>query len=167
MGGSASIDASACKPCPPNSQSPQASTSLEQCICNGITDADPTGYYWDPNYEGFDAQLKRVDDPKDWDVCKACPVGSDCRSAGSKLSNIVVLSGYYRCTDSNAQARTQVGSRRLMLLTLGFARHRVSNESTDLRSCPDFTGETDNTDSACVGGVWPHICLEWTDGPCA
>ena len=42
VGGSTSINAGACKPCPPNSQSPQASTKIEDCISLGATPVDET-----------------------------------------------------------------------------------------------------------------------------
>jgi hypothetical protein len=71
--------------------------------------------------------------------CLECPVGSDCTAKGSHLVGLHVKIGYYR----------------------------VSNESIDLRQCPDFGGEESDatSDSPCVGGVYPDICREWTAGP--
>jgi hypothetical protein len=131
VGGSTSINAGACKPCPPNSQSPQASTSLEDCICNGITDTDPTGYYWDSTFErDYDNTNPDDKSPSTWEVCQLCPVGSVCAKPGARLESLPVKPGYYR----------------------------ISNSSTDLRRCPDTDAEEVNaSSSACRGGA---VCEE-------
>ena len=98
VGGSTSIDASACKPCPPSSQSPQASTSLEQCKCEGIGNTD-TGFYWDSSFE------KNGESPSTWKVCQPCPVGSVCRDAGARLESLPVKPGYFRISKSSADLR--------------------------------------------------------------
>ena len=63
VGGSTSINAGACKPCPPNSQSPQASTKIEDCICNGIEEEGDTGFFWDSSKEVYGIGGAMIENP--------------------------------------------------------------------------------------------------------
>ena len=70
------IDMGACTPCPINSYSEQASTSVAACFCE-------SGYY-DELYDS------------DHVSCVLCPVAANCTAAGLTLSSLPLKRGYWR-----------------------------------------------------------------------
>ena len=139
-------NAGACLKCPANSESRRASTSWEDCVCQGASPTNPAGSYWDPlgQIMDLDLDLEFKVLPGVWEVCKSCPVGSDCSQAGSTLERLPVKPGYFR----------------------------ISNMTTDIRLCLDNDGGT-NASSVCKssnGGLCGEaqcadLCHNTTAGP--
>ena len=88
--------AGACRKCPDNSKSQNASQSRTACKCkaSGLSGGELVSGY-------FNADIDLDRKP----LCQTCPVGSDCTKEGSTLGELVVMPGYFRVSNYSTDFR--------------------------------------------------------------
>ena len=89
--------ASACRECPPNSQTEHAAaTSVDACKCDDDWFAD-TGDYADDADAGANASRTIV--------CRRCMAGTNCSEAGTTLASLPLQAGFWRVSTASDDVR--------------------------------------------------------------
>ena len=81
------VFAGACKPCPANAESPEASDGKDDCKCS-------------PGYFDTNAAVHDV-----LPTCEPCTVGSSCQARGTTTASLTISPGWYRTSESSVGLR--------------------------------------------------------------
>ena len=119
--------------CPENTYQPQVNqSSAVACkVCAEFSDS-PNGSATVSACKCVKDYYDFIEDPEVVD-CRRCPIGSACNESGNTLASLPLRPGYWR----------------------------TSNQSSDLRRCPDASS---NSTSACAN-MNGQPCKPWTTGP--